>query len=91
MRVKETYQVLSSQVCALEMATALRKAAEENLDQALIPGDRHREEAVLGKSPQTWICYPRATSETLASSTLAAHGIPNIYPRPFWSSEPLTS
>ena len=29
------------------MATALGKAAQENLDQALVPGDRHGQEAVL--------------------------------------------
>lgn len=42
-----THQVLGSQVWALKMAAALGESAQENLDEALVPGDRHGEETVL--------------------------------------------
>lgn len=44
-----THQVLGSQVWALKMAAALGESAQENLDEALVPGDRHGEETVLGR------------------------------------------
>lgn len=48
-RASGTHQVLGSQIWALKMAAALGKSAQENLDEALVPGDRHGEETVLGR------------------------------------------
>ena len=84
-KARETYQVLSPQVWALEMATALGKAAQENLDQALVPGDCHRQEAVLGE---------RSTGMDLLSQSHLWDSR-NLYPGCWWHSkhppQPLTS
>lgn len=64
-RANGTHQVLGSQIWALKMAAALGKSAQENLDEALVPGDRHGEETVLGRvhnteptTPESPRCLP---------------------------------
>lgn len=83
-QVKETYQVLSSQVWALEVAAALGKAAQENLDQTLVPGDRHGQEAVLGRATGLDLL----SQSHPAPSTLAAHGILTSIPPPLEPTVP---
>lgn len=47
--LKEPYQVLGARICILEMAAALGETAQQYLDETLIPGDWHGEEAALAR------------------------------------------
>lgn len=42
-----SYQILGASFSIVEVPTALGKAAQQHLDEALVPGDCHGEEAFL--------------------------------------------